>query len=226
MLDQSVQGLGMWRFARWVLVVLWLVAAGAAWWGAPREAGADQALSDIAGHRVVAYQFGSQWRDDSPDRWFAVPSLVSDTSDPAILAWRTPDGRSHWTEASGVAGVQEQLRGMGYRSANVLVLSTVINGIGLLFTLVFLGVLWAGPAPVTATRWYWWWLFVLVPFGLGLLYWAFREVPWERPEIPAERRGGWQGLVAAILVSVAVSLVLLGLTWLFGTTAFPDLLTP
>src|SRR6185436_6510381 len=199
----------MWQVARWVLVVLWLVAASAAWWGAPRETGSDRALADIAGHRVVAYDFGSQWRDESPDRWFAVPSLVSETSDPVIFAWRTSDGRTYWTDAEGVAGLQEQLRGT-YHSANVLVLSTLINGIGLLFTLVFLAVLWAGPTPVTATRGYWWWLFALVPFGLGLLYWAFREVPWERPEIPAERSEGWRGLSTALVLSVAISLVLLG----------------
>ncbi|BCY10870.1 hypothetical protein [Actinoplanes sp. L3-i22] len=216
----------MWRIARWVLVVLWLVAAGAAWWGAPRVTGNERALSDIAAHRVVAYDFGSRWRDESPDRWFAVPDLVSDASNPAIFAWRTSDGRAHWTDVSDVRGFQEQLRGMAYHSTNVLVLSTLINGIGLLFTLIFLAVLWAGPAPVTATRWYWWWLFALVPFGLGLLYWAFREVPWERPEIPAERLGGWRGLGLAFVTSVVISLVLLGLTWLFGNNAFPDLLTP
>lgn len=218
----------MWRIVRWVLVALWLVAASAAWWGAPRETVYERALTDIADQRVDAYQFGTQWVDQSPDRWFAVPSLDSNAEGVRVFAWRTPDGRTHWTEVSGDADIQGRLvaAGMESRAGNVLNLSTWINGIGLLFTIVFLGVLWAGPTPVTATRWYWWWMFALVPFGLGLLYWAFREVPWTRPDIPEDRRNGWRGLVIAILLSVGISVVLFGLTRLFGTTAFPDLLTP
>ncbi len=213
----------MWRIVRWALVVLWLVAASAAWWGAPREAGYERAVADIASHRVSAYQLGSQWQDQSPDRWFAVPSLEN-TGEDRIFAWRTPDGRTHWTDVSGVPGFSAQLE--QYRSANVLNLSTLINGIGLLFTVVFLGVLWAGPTPVTGTRWYWWWLFALIPFGLGMLYWTFREVPWACPQIPESRHSGWRGLGIGIVASIAISGVLFGLTRLLGETAFPDVLTP
>ncbi|WP_436532577.1 hypothetical protein [Actinoplanes sp. HUAS TT8] len=213
----------MWRIVRWALVALWLVAAGAAWWGAPRETGYDRAIADITAHRVSAYELGSQWRDQSPDRWFAIPTL-DDSGQDTIFAWRTPDGRTHWTDVSAVPDFQGRLE--SYHSANVLNLSTLINGIGLLFTLVFLAVLWAGPTPVTATRWYWWWLFALIPFGLGLLYWTFREVPWTRPEIPESRRTGWRGLGIAILTSVAISVALYGLTRLAGETAFPDVLSP
>jgi hypothetical protein len=213
----------MWRIVRWVLLALWLVAASAAWWGAPREAGVERAFADMASDRVVAYQLGAQWRDNAPDRWFAVPTLEGGEQD-RIFAWRTPDGRAHWADISDTPDLKAQLP--QHRSANVLGLSTLINGIGLLFTLVFLGVLWAGPTPVTGTRWYWWWLFALIPFGLGVLYWTFREVPWTRPEIPETRRTGWRGLGIAIVVSVLVSVILFGLTRLFGEAAFPDVLTP
>lgn len=218
----------MWRILRWVLVALWLVTAGASWWGAPRETGAERALADMAAHRVSAYQIGSQWQDESPDRWFSMPTLGSGDPD-RIFAWRTPDGRAHWADVSDVADFQERLRAdvQEVNARNVLFLSTLINGVGLLFTLVFLGVLWAGPTPVTGTRWFWWWLFALIPFGLGLLYWTFREVPWTRPaEIPESRESGWRGLGIAIVASVLISVVLFGLTRLFGETAFPDVLTP
>ncbi|MFI1991805.1 hypothetical protein [Actinoplanes sp. NPDC020271] len=213
----------MWRIVRLVLVALWLVAASAAWWGAPREAGTGEAFADVREHRVVAYQLGTEWQDDSPDRWFAVPTLETGDQD-RIFAWRTSDGRTHWADISDTPDLKLELS--PDRSANVLYLSTLINGIGLLFTLVFVGVLWVGPTPVTGTRWYWWWLFALVPFGLGLLYWTFHEVPWTRPDIPESRDTGWRGLGTAIVVSVLVSVILYGLTSLFGEAAFPDLLTP
>ncbi|AEV84934.1 hypothetical protein ACWT_3910 [Actinoplanes sp. SE50] len=211
----------MWRVLRWVMVALWVVAAGAAWWAAPRESTAEQASADIADHRVVAYQFGSGWHDTAPDRWFSVPSVDVKTSDPqAIFAWRTPDHRTHW-----VRDLHPGLDPAG--SGTLISLSTLVNGIGLLFTVVFLGVLWAGPPPLTGTRWYWWWLFALVPFGLGLIWWTFREYPWNRePELPERRRTGFRGFGTAFVVSLGVSVALLLLRRVFGDILFPDLLTP
>ncbi|GIF14273.1 hypothetical protein [Actinoplanes teichomyceticus] len=226
----------MWRIVRLVLVAAWLTAAVAAWWGAPREAAAERAVADVEAGRVVAYQWGDHWSDDAPDRWFSVPSLSSSTSQRSWYAWRTPDGRTHWTDTGGAPEVADRLRASGpeSRSGDVTPLSTLINGIGLLFTVVFLGVILAGPAPLTGTRWYWFWLFALVPFGLGLLYWTFRDVPWTRPrQVPpptpdgAEHRlRGFRGLIAAALVSAGVSLLLVLLTMLLGERWVPELLSP
>ncbi|BCJ39721.1 hypothetical protein GCM10010168_78230 [Actinoplanes ianthinogenes] len=221
----------MWRFGRWLLVALWLFAAVTAWWGAPRHADGDRARTDLTSGYVAAYQWGERWTDRAPDRWFAVPHLEPPATDPApILAWRTPDGRVHWTENDGSFDVAGQESEQG----PVIVLGNLVNGIGLLFAVVFLGVLLAGRPPVTATRWYWFWMFAAVPFGLGLLYWTFREVPWTRPRnLPPlnpdgseHRRRGLRGLITAILVSVAVSIVLTVLTQVLGERWAPDLLNP
>ncbi|GAA4608925.1 tetrahydromethanopterin S-methyltransferase subunit F [Actinoplanes octamycinicus] len=221
----------MWRFGRMVLVALWLFAAVTAWWSAPRHADSEHARVDLTSGYVTAYEWGQRWTDVAPDRWFASPDVAPPTTEPApIFAWRTPDGRVHWTENDGTFGVG----GLEYKQADVMVLSTLINGIGLLFTVVFLVVLLTARPPLTGTRWYWFWLFALVPFGLGVLYWTFREVPWTQPRTLPEphpegaehRRRGLRGLITGIVVSVVASALLLALTHLLGERWVPDLLNP
>ncbi|KUL33010.1 hypothetical protein [Actinoplanes awajinensis] len=225
-----------WRAARLILIAAWVVAAGAAWWSAPRQTDVERATADIAAGRVVAYEWGAHWNDNGPDRWFSVPMLYGGGTAPTVFAWRTPDNRTHWIDTNGDATQIAQLRASVAESpsANVLALSTLINGIGLLFTVVFLGMILAGRPPVIGTKWYWFWLFALVPFGLGLLYWTFREVPWTKPTVfpplkddgSEHRLRGLRGLVTAFLISVAVSFALYGLRALLGEGIIPDLLSP
>ncbi|MFI2713418.1 hypothetical protein ACH495_25170 [Micromonospora sp. NPDC018662] len=88
--------------------------------------------------------------------------------------------------------------------ANTAALFALVVGVGWLLTLV------AGPPPVLGTRWYWFWI-GLLPFGLGVLAWAYRE-RW-RADVPAARprRTGWAGvgwfIVGGIAVSVAVGVL-------------------
>jgi hypothetical protein len=87
----------------------------------------------------------------------------------------TPQSETHRMIEDYLAGHQDTTLG-GTRPALLTYLSLAL-------VLVGLGVLLAGPAPVTGSRWYWFWLGG-VPFGLGLLYWLARERPWADPTPP------------------------------------------
>lgn len=98
--------------------------------------------------------------------------------------------------------------------ANTAALFALAIGVGWLLTLV------AGPPPVLGTRWYWFWI-GLLPFGLGVLAWAYRE-RW-RADVPAARprRTGWAGLGWWLVGGIAVSIAVAVLRMLLGGYVVP-----
>jgi hypothetical protein len=186
-----------WDVLRLALVLLWLIAAGTAWWTAPRQQSYEQARADVVAGRVVAYQWGDSW-DARPGAWFGSATLRSSGELGPVFAWRTADGRVRWTDTyvsgeviftgagyeegfstPGAAALARELRsaGLEQRVGGVQSADPIGLGIGFVLGVVFLAVILGGPAPVRGTRWYWFWLVYLVPYGLGLLYWLAREQP-------------------------------------------------
>ncbi|WP_431936878.1 hypothetical protein [Micromonospora sp. RP3T] len=98
--------------------------------------------------------------------------------------------------------------------ANTAALFALAIGVGWLLTLV------AGPPPLLGTRWYWFWI-GLLPFGLGVLAWAYRE-RW-RADVPAARarRTGWAGLGWWLVGGIAVSIAVAALRMLLGGYVVP-----
>ena len=204
-----------WRALRLALVLLWLVAAVTAGWTAPREVAYARAQADILDGRVTAYQWGTYWDDDQPGRWFGRPTLVSTQERGPLFAWQLPDGRVRWTDTGrvddGTASLARaaQSAGLPGPRTRLAPLGRVVDGISLALGLVFLAVVIRGPAPALGTRWYWFWVGALPPYGIGFLFWLVRERPWSRPAAPDPRRRdrGFLGLVTALLLAFAVSIV-------------------
>ncbi|MGK5740068.1 hypothetical protein [Micromonospora sp. URMC 103] len=234
---------------RLALVLLWLVAAALSWWTAPRKQSYEQARADIAAGDVTAYQWGGSWGDSGgPWPWFDASELQTSSTLGPLFAWRTPDGRVHWTDTDrfgqvtttgavdpasysgpGAVGVAQDLRAgdLERRAGVVRAPGVAVTVIGLVLAAVFLGVVVAGPAPVLGTRWFWFWLVAIAPYGLGLLFWLSRERPWSRPAAPAsdrERRDrGLFGIGLGILAAVLMSLLLLALNAALGDRWVPRL---
>ncbi|AVT35761.1 hypothetical protein [Plantactinospora sp. BB1] len=226
-----------WGPLRLALVLLWLLAAGTAWWAAPREQSYDRARADVLDGRVSAYQWGDGW-DVDPLPWFHAPTLHASGTLGPLFVWRTPDGRVHWTDTGrfdqvslggtvepadysgpGAVGIAQHLRaaGLEHRAGDVHPLgAAAVTGLGLLLGAVFLGVLGAGPAPVHGTRWFWFWLVAIAPYGLGLLFWLGRDRPWSRSTAPVGMLGGGErrdrgalGFGLGVLAAILVGAVLL-----------------
>ncbi len=237
-----------WIALRLVVVTLWLILVATAWWAAPRKQSYEQARADVAAGHVAAYQWGDRW--DVDVRWFSFRTPVVESSDTLgpLFAWRTADGRVWWTDTRvfdqvevaggldeagyagpGAVGIAQHIRAVGLedRYGEVHPLQSVLTGLGLCLTVVFLGVVVAGPAPVLGTRWYWFWLVGGVPFGLGLLFWLAREHPWSgsaaasAPASPGQRDRGILGFALAILAAFLISLVVLALHQFLGDRWIP-----
>ncbi|GAA0364283.1 hypothetical protein GCM10009541_03240 [Micromonospora gifhornensis] len=236
-----------WPALRLALVLLWLLAAGMTWWTAPRQQGYDQARADAAAGRITAYQWGDRWDVSTPPRWFDTPALHSSDTLGPLFAWRTPDGRRHWTDTDrfdqvtitdtvdngsysgpGAIGVAQDLRasGLEHRAGALHLPTPVVIWAGLVLAVISVGVVVAGPAPVRGTRWFWFWLISITPYGLGLLYWWAREHPWSASATPAghvdRRDSGILGLGLGILASIVISLVLLALHTALGDRWVPQ----
>lgn len=235
---------------RAVLLALWLVAAVASWWSAPRSASYDEAKAAVAGGRMTAYQWGDSWEPDSPRPWFDGPTLHSrDTSGP-IFAWRTGDGRVHWTDTNdydqvgltgtvdqdnysgaGAAAIAQDLlaTGMEHRAGDVDDPSPWTFGAGGALALAFLVIVVAGPAPALGTRWFWFWLTCTAPHGLGLVFWLLRDRPWSRTGPRARKVGGAEprdrgflGLLIGILASCLIGALLAALNHGLGDQWVPQ----
>jgi hypothetical protein len=89
-------------------------------------------------------------------------------------------------------------------------------------TVLWLGVLVAGAPPVAGTRWFWFWI-GLLPFGLGVLAWTYRERWRPRSATAGDRvRGsGWRGLSWLLLGGIGISLLTYWAQVLLGTTVVP-----
>ncbi|MFE7872465.1 hypothetical protein ACFUYE_19225 [Micromonospora humida] len=239
-MSQGVPGVASdrwWGAVRITLVLLWLLGAATTWWTAPRQGDYDRAGADVAAGRVVAYQWGDRWEVDRSPPWFGSATLSASGSHGPLFAWRTPDGRVHWTDTDrfaevtttgaveqesysgpGAVGMAQELRaaGLEHRAGDLDASVSVLGGTGVLLAVVALVVVVTGPAPVRGTRWYWFWLIFLSPYGLGLLLWTARERPWSRsaaavaarnPTYPRDR--GVLGFGFGILASVLLGGVLL-----------------
>lgn len=234
---------------RAALLVMWLVAAALSWWSAPRQAGYDEARAAVAGKHLTEYRWGDSWDSDGPRRWFGNPTLRSAGTQGPIFAWRTDDGRIHWTDTDdlgdatltgtvdedgysgpGAASIAQDLAAAGLedRSGAVDAQPPWVTGAEALLILAFLAVVVTGPAPVLGTRWYWFWLTWTAPYGLGLMFWLFRDRPWSRTARPAgksdtdSRDRGWLGLLTGILASFLLSVVVSVLNGLLGDQWVPD----
>ncbi|WKU05755.1 hypothetical protein [Micromonospora sp. HUAS LYJ1] len=246
-MSQGVPGVppGRWWGAlRIALVLLWLLGATTTWWTAPRQQDYDRARADVVAGRVTAYQWGDRWEVDRSPLWFGSATLWASGSYGPLFAWRTPDGRLHWTDTdrfgqvtttgadaresysgAGAVGIARELRaaGLEHRAGDVHAPVSVVGGAGILLAVVALVVVVAGPAPVRGTRWFWFWLIFLTPCGLGLLAWTARERPWSRsaaavaarsPAYPRDR--GVLGFGIGVFASVLAGVVLLFLHEVLG----------
>jgi hypothetical protein len=238
-----------WGALRFVLVLLWLLAATAAWWTAPRKQSYDQARADVAAGRVTAFQWGDRWNADGPLPQLGTYALQRSGTLGPLLAWRTPDGRVNWTDTDdfgevttvgaidqrsysgpGALAIAQDIRaaGLEHRAGDVRSLGPVITGIGLVLAAIVLGVVVAGPAPVLGTRWFWFWLVYTAPYGLGLLFWLARDRPWSRTAASSaasgdvERRDrGILGLVIGLLATILISVLLVVLHEVLGDRWVP-----
>ncbi len=237
---------------RWGLPVLWLLWAGPAWWSAPRQVPAEQLARDAAAGRVVTAQRADGWNDDlnywgarpqpqtSSTGWMAVWTLSNgqvryadlggyvgpgpDESvpgfDSAGLGSDGAAGTSPWSVNDAWASLRVDTRGseqgLAHRLAQAAVLVATVIGLCWLVMLV------AGPAPAAGTRWFWFWV-GLLPFGLGVLAYWFRE--WRFTGHPEwEGRGGrsgWLGLGWLIFGGIALSLLVFGAQVVLGRFLVP-----
>lgn len=214
--DQPARTGRAWRVLRLVLVALCLVTAATAGWTAPRETAYARAQADVLAGRVEAYRWGDHWEEETPGPGFDRPTLVSSGDAGPVFLWQLADGRVRWTDTADrdqadVAWLTDAVRSAGLPgpSADVAPLGRVVDGLSLLLGLAFLVVLVNGPAPALGTRWYWFWVGALPPYGVGLLFWLFRDRPWSRRAArPGGRRDrGFLGLLTALVLTVVVGIV-------------------
>lgn len=223
------RSLRWWSALRLALVLLWLVAAVAAWWTTPREQSYERAHADAAAGRVTAFQWGDHWNSTDAGRWFETPGLRQSSSQLGpYFAWKASDGRWYWTDTTtftqveasidddgysgpGAAGIARQLRAAGIEQRGGILPqgASITAGITFLLAVVILGVVIAGPPPRRGTRWFWFWLIYLTPLGLGLLFWLVREHPWARsaphaaPSGSGERRDrGALGFAIGLVLAI------------------------
>ncbi|BFU44682.1 hypothetical protein [Krasilnikovia sp. MM14-A1004] len=234
-----------WAMLRAVVVALWLVAAATAWWTAPRQQSYADARADVDARQIAAYQWGDHWDGNNTRRWFGAASLQSSGKPGPLFAWRTPGGRWHWADTTefgevtvtdaedaknydgpGAAALAKDLRDAGLENElGDVAPPQLVAGIEIVLGVLFLGVLVFGPAPRRGTRWYWFWLVSFAPYGLGMLFWMFRDHPWSQSvAVPGEGRqrdSGFRGLLVGIVAAFVIGLVVLALQSVLGDRWVP-----
>lgn len=242
-----------WSAIRIALVALWFGWAALTWWTAPRPATVAEARADLSARRVASYEWADEWVSDGSSRGWAStsPTLRSSGTAGPLFVWRTTTGRiryvvmDHVPRASGsfpaTTGVDASMYS-GPEAASLGVEAPAVGESGGVETgplrpimaltplvgLLVLGIIVAGPAPVTGTRWFWFWLVCGAPFGLGLLYWLGQERPWSRAALPRAgptgkevRRRGFTGFLLVLLASIVIGLLSHGLNRLLGSAIVP-----
>ncbi|WP_147457328.1 hypothetical protein [Micromonospora sp. CV4] len=242
---------GRWRriapvMLRWGLPVLWVLWAGLAWWVEPRESTVDQLDRDLAAGRVVTFQRAYGWVDDDA-YWGSRPRPQYDTQG-GLLAWSVPTGQIRYAfvdpparepaatpSPSGaastgtpgdyrpgsrdarlaeVAGPWQADGALAHRIADTAALLAAV------LVLLWLARLVTGAPPMVGTRWFWFWV-GLLPFGLGVLAWSYREV-WRPPSAPVPGRGsGWRGFGWLVLGGIGLALLVAGARGLLGAAVVP-----
>ncbi|MBQ1020848.1 hypothetical protein KBX71_23635 [Micromonospora sp. D93] len=221
---------------RWALPVLWVLWASLAWWVEPRASTEAQLDRDLAAGQVVAFQRSSGWADDGA-YWGSRPRARY-APDGGMLTWAVSNGQhryasgtplafeSYPAEPDSSARAEQEARRAALADARRADGSTAYrigNAVALLagvLTVLWLGRLVGGAPPLVGTRWFWFWV-GLLPFGVGVLAWTYREL-WRPPSAPVPGRGsGWRGLGWLILAAVGISLVVGVARIVFGTTVVP-----
>lgn len=229
------------------LLAGWLVWAALAWWTAPRAADEAGLERDLAAGRVLTLTRADGWDDSGPWGRRPEPRYASGGS---TVVWARPDGQFRYAYVSPPAPADAEITDTGpepdpdasswpdpqadpladprARDATTHLgdtradaLATTAATIALVLGAGWLLTLLAGPPPVLGTRWYWFWI-GLLPLGVGVLAWAYREC-W-RADAPATRprRSGWSGLGWWIVGGIGVSLVVAVLGAVLGDNLVPS----
>ncbi|MFF0232373.1 hypothetical protein [Micromonospora sp. NPDC005254] len=222
---------------RWGLPLLWVLWASLAWWVAPREATAGQLDRDLAAGRVVSFQRASGWADDDA-YWGSRPQPRYDPQG-AMIAWSVPSGRVRYAfveppdAQAEPAGPQSTERPAGldarlaasadlWQSAGAAA-HRIADAAGLLagaVTLLWLVRLVGGAPPLVGTRWFWYWI-GLLPFGVGVLAWSYREM-WRPPPVPPPvRASGWRGVGWLLLAGIGIVLLVSAARAVLGVAVVP-----
>ncbi|MEU7804613.1 hypothetical protein AB0B10_35690 [Micromonospora arborensis] len=232
---------GRWREVvpvalRWGLPLLWVLWVPLAWWVEPRESTETQLDRDLATGQVVAFQRASGWADGGA-YWGSRPRPQHATNG-GMLAWTVPNGQIRYAfvdppasasypgepdlsantrldaRLAAVAGPWHVGGDLAHRIAGT---AGLLAGV---LTVLWLGRLIGGAPPMVGTRWFWFWV-GLLPFGVGVLAWTYREL-WRPPPAPVPGRGsGWRGFGWLILAAVGISLLVSVARIVFGTTVVP-----
>ena len=233
---------GRWRGVvpvalRWGLPLLWVLWASLAWWVEPREATEARLERDLAVGQVVTFQRASGWADDDA-YWGSRPQPQYDQQG-AMVAWSVPSGRVRYAfveppEAQAdpggsdstqppagldarLAAVADPWRNGGAAAHRIADAAALLAGA---VTLLWLVRLVGGAPPVVGTRWFWYWIGIL-PFGLGVLAWSYREL-WRPPPGPLRDRGsGWRGFGWLLLAGVGIAVLVSAARALLGVTVVP-----
>ncbi|MET7707690.1 hypothetical protein [Micromonospora sp. NPDC005413] len=231
---------GRWRGVvpatlRWGLPLLWVLWAALAWWVEPRESTEAQLDRDLATGQVVTFQRAYGWNDDP--YWGSRPEPQYATNG-AMLAWTVPNGRTRYAfveppasdsypvepdptvgagrdaRLAAVAGPWHADGALTHRIADA---AALLAGV---LTLLWLGRLIGGAPPLIGTRWFWFWV-GLLPFGVGVLAWSYREL-WRPPSASVPDRGsGWRGFGWLVLAGVGIAILVSAARALLGVTVVP-----
>ncbi|MFC3502996.1 hypothetical protein ACFOOK_18705 [Micromonospora krabiensis] len=213
----------------WALLLLWLLWAGLAWWSAPREVPVDELDRDLAAGRVITFQRTDGWNDDA--LWGDAPEPRYGADQGGVVAWTLPNGQVRYTYDGGPQGWSDP--GPSARDARLTATAQVWRADGApahrvsdaaVLTAMAIGLIWLfvlvnGRPPRVGTRWYWFWV-GLLPFGVGVLAWVYRE-RWRPAPERAARHSGWWGLCVLILGAIGLSVLVAGLRALLGGTVVP-----
>ncbi|MFU8853507.1 hypothetical protein ACNAW0_21340 [Micromonospora sp. SL1-18] len=220
------------RFRRAACVAVagcWLIWAALAWWTAPREVTAGQLDQDLVAGRVVTFTRADGW-DDQGGFWGRRPEPRYDTHG-WVMVWSMPDGRVRWADV-GAPATESPIDGEDARLARVASawradgapadrLADAAAQLAAAMALAWLVMLVAGPAPGAGSRWFWFWI-GLLPFGVGLLAWLFREQWHARVPAGRDRQSGWAGLGWSLLGGLLLAAALAGLGSVFGDHVVPS----
>ncbi|RZT78540.1 hypothetical protein EV382_1726 [Micromonospora violae] len=233
---------GRWREAvpvalRWGLPVLWVLWAGLAWWVQPRESTEAQLDRDLATGQVVAFHRANGW-DDGGAYWASQPRSRY-APHGGLLVWSVRNGQTWYAfgappasdpyvgepdpSGAGLSWRDTQLAAISETTPADVTVYRIRNAAGLLagmLTVLWLGRLIGGAPPLAGTRWFWFWI-GLLPFGVGVLAWTYREL-WRPPPVPVVDRGsGWRGVGWLILAGVGINLLVAVARIVMGTTVVP-----